>query len=265
MTDAIARNRFLREYQYVRRAEGRGSEDSSYYLALPFKDLSGRNTGMWKMRAKTYRYFERHILKPVERRTGRPLEILDLGAGNCWLSYRLSLRGHHTIAVDIFNDELDGLGAAQHYGATFSTVEADFDDLPLSSASFDMVIYNSSVHYSTNYAYTLLEARRCLRPGGQIVILDSPLYKRKEDGLRMVQERHAFFKQHYGFRSDAIPSIEFLDVPTLRELSATLKLTWHVVVPWYGWRWHTRGLGAWMQNKRPPSRFWILVGTFNQP
>ena len=34
------------------------------------------------------------ILAPFEKRAGRPLDILDFGAGNGWMSYRLSLRGH---------------------------------------------------------------------------------------------------------------------------------------------------------------------------
>jgi hypothetical protein len=38
------------------------------------------------MRGKTYRYFERRILPPIERLAQRPLEILDLGEGNAWMS-----------------------------------------------------------------------------------------------------------------------------------------------------------------------------------
>ena len=34
--------RFMREYEAVRRAEGRGSQSADYYRALPFKDLSRR-------------------------------------------------------------------------------------------------------------------------------------------------------------------------------------------------------------------------------
>ena len=86
MTTPAARQQFLRDYRQIRYAEGRGSDDPGYYRALPFADLSGRNTAMWEMRAKTYRYFERWILASAEKRLGRPLEILDVGAGNAWLS-----------------------------------------------------------------------------------------------------------------------------------------------------------------------------------
>src|SRR5215475_12794278 len=111
-TEAAARNRFLEEYRQIRYAEGRGSDDPEYYRALPFLDISGRNSAMWQMRSATFRYFEKHILSHLESAAARPLEIMDLGAGNSWLSYRLALRRHRVSAIDIFLDSRDGLAAA---------------------------------------------------------------------------------------------------------------------------------------------------------
>lgn len=259
-----ARQQFLEDYRQIRYAEGRGSEDAAYYRALPFEDLSGRSSAMWEMRARTYRYFERRILSPMERAAGRPLHILDLGAGNAWLSYRLRERQHVPYAVDMFLDARDGLAAARHYPHVFATVGAEFDRLPFASGRFDLAIFNSSVHYSTDYTVTLSEARRCLRPDGRLVILDSPVYRRREHGEQMVAERHADFERRYGFRSDALPSIEFLDEPRLRELSRDLAVDWTVYRPWYGWKWHMRPWKAHFKRQRPPSRFWILVGRFRR-
>ncbi|MBV8551209.1 MAG: class I SAM-dependent methyltransferase [Acidobacteriaceae bacterium] len=260
--ESSARQQFLEEYRHIRYAEGRGSDDTAFYRALPYFDLSRRNAAMWAMRARTYRYFERRILRRFEQRTQKPLDILDLGAGNCWMSYRLSLRCHQPVALDIFNDERDGLRAARHYPNTFPLVEAEFDHLPFPDGIFDLAVYNSSLHYSTDYHRTLLEARRCIRPGGALVVLDSPVYKCRQHGERMVEERHADFLKRYGFRSDAVPSIEFLDEPTLRTLSRNLGLNWQIYRPWYGLRWHIRPYKAWLSGNRPPSRFWILVGKF---
>jgi ubiquinone/menaquinone biosynthesis C-methylase UbiE len=256
------RKQFLEEYRQVRYAEGRGSDDPAYYRALPYRDLTLKNTAMWRMRAKTWRYFERIVLPPLERAAQRPLDILDLGAGNGWMSYRLALRNHRPVAVDIFSDPRDGLRAARHYPVPFPLVEAEFDRLPFPASSFDLALYNSSFHYSTGYEITLAEARRCLRPSGTVAILDSPLYRCPEHGKRMAAERHAEFLRRYGFRSDAIPSIEFLDEPALRALAHCLGLRWTVYRPWYGWRWHLRPLRAWLARQRPPSRFRILTGRF---
>lgn len=253
------RRRFLDDYRTIRHAEGRGARDAAYYLALPYEDLSGKSSAQWAIRAATYRYFERRVLHPVERALGRPLDVLDLGAGNGWMSYRLSLRNHRPIAIDIFRDELDGLTATQHYPKRFPVIEAEFDHLPLGDGCADLAVFNSSVHYSTDYRKTLGSALRCLRPDGRLVILDSPVYRRREHGLQMVEERHRFFEKQYGYRSDALPSIEFFDEPMIDELGRELGLRWRIYKPWYGLDWHLRPLKAWWKGKRPPSRFWILV------
>ncbi len=130
---AATRHRFLDDYVKIRHAEGRGSQDAAYYLALPYRDITGRLQDQWTIRAKSYRYLERRVLPPIEKQFGRPLRIADLGAGNCWLSYRLALRGHRPIAIDILGDPLDGLAAGRHYQqhTAFPRVNAEFDDLPL--------------------------------------------------------------------------------------------------------------------------------------
>ena len=126
------------------------------------------------IRAATWRYVESRLLPK------QPLDVLDLGAGNAWLSNRLAQKGHRPVAIEIFTDALDGLAAARHYTMTFPLMEAEFDRLPLAGRQFDWAIFNSSLHYSADYRRTLAEALRCLRPQGQIVVLDSPIYRRRE-------------------------------------------------------------------------------------
>jgi ubiquinone/menaquinone biosynthesis C-methylase UbiE len=261
---ASARRQFLDDYIKIRHAEGRGSQDADYYFALPFRDITGRLQDQWTIRAASFRYLERRILPRIEKQHARPLRIADLGAGNCWLSYRLSLRGHLPVAIDILADPLDGLAAGRHYQerAAFSRVNAEFDDLPLASGSLDLAIYNASIHYSTDYRRTLTEMRRVLRPGGQFVIVDSPVYRRREHGEMMVRERHKQFQSTYGFASDTLPSIEYFDLEMLEELGRDLGVAWTVDRPWYGWQWAIRPWKARWNKRRPPSNFWILTGRF---
>ena len=259
-----ARQRFLDDYLRIRRAEGRGSDDPAYYLALPYQDLSGKLAAQWAMRGRTYRYFERRILPVIEREAGHKLDVLDLGAGTGWLSYRLALRGHRPVAVDILTDSRDGLGAARHYfdklDRTFPTIDAEFDDLPMPAARFDVAIYNASLHYSCNYSRTLAEARRCLRPGGRVIVLDSPVYALREHGEMMRRERRQQFLAQYGTESDHIRSIEYLDLATIESLTREVGIDWRIYKPWYGFAWHTRPIRARFKGARPPSRFWILEG-----
>jgi SAM-dependent methyltransferase len=261
--EAAKFERFVAEYELVRAAESRGSTDPAYYLALPFQDLTGKLSSQWKIRAVTFRYIERHILEPLAARRGRPLRILDLGAGNGWLSYRLSLLGHQPVAVDILVNEHDGLGAAMHYAnhlpSMFPRVQASLDRLPFQNAAFDLAIFNASFHYSTHYATTLAEALRCTRKDGRVVIADTPWYRHEASGLRMVEEKRAYFKTTYGFASDSLPSQEFLTPQRLDDLASALKLEWSVLKPFYGVDWALRPLRAKLARRRPPSRFHIFV------
>lgn len=256
------RLQFLKDYSRIRRAEGRGSDDPAYYRALPYRDINARNSKQWSIRAKTWDFFERFILSKIEKEAARPLNILDLGAGNGWMSYRLTLRDHKPVALDIFSDYCDGLRSARHYPKPFPCIEAEFDALPFGDASFDLAIYNSSIHYSTDYRRTLAEARRCLRQSGRVVIMDSPVYRLPEHGEQMRTERHEVFARQYGFRSDAVPSIEYFDEAMLASLARDLNVEWSRSRPWYGLAWAMRPWKARLAAKRPPSEFLILTGRF---
>jgi SAM-dependent methyltransferase len=251
--------RFLMEYQFVRAAEGRGSPDAAFYLALPYKDLTGRNPRQWAIRSRTFRYIAHKILPELQSRTTAPLDLLDLGAGNGWLSYRLARRRNFPVAVDISVNNRDGLGAAAHYlrelPSLFPRFQAELDNVPFADAQFDAAIFNASFHYSENYSKTLREAIRCLRPGGTIIIADSPSYRTEESGHRMLQERRASFMKEFGFSSDGLKSLEYLTGERLAALSERLDLSWQIHQPRYGLRWALRPWLAKMKKNREPSQF----------
>lgn len=249
--------KFLAEYQAVRQAEGRGSSDPAYYRGLPF---SGPAQAGWPVRAASYRALLQHVVLPLERRLGRPLRALDLGAGNGWLSYRLAQRGHRAAAVDLLDGARDGLGAHVHYDAPFLPIQAEFDCLPFADAQADLLVFNASFHYSTDYARTLREALRVLSPGGLLVVLDTPLYRDAASGRQMVQERQQRFRRLYGFPSDALPSENFLTFERLEALAGETGLRWQAIAPSYGLRWALRPLKARLRGRREPARFLLLVG-----
>ncbi|HEY3839628.1 MAG TPA: class I SAM-dependent methyltransferase, partial [Bryobacteraceae bacterium] len=128
-----------------------------------------------------------------------------------------------------------------------------------------LVIFNASLHYSADYHRSLAAARRCLRPGGRILVLDSPLYKLPEHGEQMRAEKHAQFEAQYGTRSDSLPAREYLHQMELADLSRDLRLRWTIHQPWYGWKWHLRPFRARLKGQRPPSRFCILVAEPQNP
>jgi SAM-dependent methyltransferase len=252
---------FVADYEFIRAAERRGSTQPEYYRSLPFKDISGGNSGQWRIRARSFRTIQQRILAPLAELKKRPLRILDLGAGNGWMSYRLALEGHLPIAVDLLTNDRDGLGAAVHYKTAVDTlfprVQAELDRLPFPSSVFDIVIFNASFHYSVNYERTFAEAVRCTSSGGRVVIADTPWYAEEESGRRMVQEKHARFVETYGVASDSIASLEYLTPAHLQRLENTFDLEWSYISPFYGIRWALRPFRAKLAGRRPPSQFHI--------
>jgi len=252
---------FVRDYESVRANEGRGSASADYYLALPFKDLTGRNAWQWQIRARTFRFMEKHLFPKIEKSHPGGCDILDIGAGNGWLSYRLAKRGHRPVAVDLLANDTDGLGAARHYFDAvrpFLRFRAEMDSLPFMPAQFDVVIFNASLHYSVDYRRTLQEALRCLRQGGHMIVADSPFYWNEESGQKMLQEKRAAFDRKYGFRSDSIQSLEYLTPLILDCLALQLTLKWSIYKPWYGVNWALRPTKARVMRRREPSKFYVL-------
>lgn len=251
---------FIEQYETVRRDEGWGLDTAAYYRALPFNDLSGKHDGIWRIRAKSYSVLLSDVIDPLTAEQGRPLQVLDLGAGNGWLSYQLARQGHHLTAVDLLTNTVDGLGAHIHYDATFVPVQAEFDRLPVDAGQADVVIYNGALHYSTGYQETLLEGLRVLQPDGRLVVMDSPIYRDLASGKAMVQERQDRFSSRYNFSEPPLPSENFLTFDQLEALSTQLGLQWAYLKPDYGLRWSVRHRLAWLRRQREPATFLVIVG-----
>lgn len=253
---------FMIEYEAIRLREGRGTTGARFYLELPYRDVTGRNSWQWKIRSRSFRFFYQRILPWLEYRYKGGLDVLDVGAGNCWLSYRLALRGHRPVAVDLLANNLDGLGAAHHYFGfltrPFDLFQAEMDLLPFDGGQFDVAVFNASFHYSENYVQTLQEALRCLRRPGHVLIIDSPFYQNEESGKRMLEEKRISFQSEYGFRSDSVRSREFLTPDALVEMANACGIEWKQLKPWHGVGWALRPLKARLLRRREPSEFFIL-------
>lgn len=251
--------RFVEDYERIRAAEGRFSQEDEFYLCLPYKDVSGKNSKQWRIRAHSYDHLMKRVLKQNPRLEGG--RILDLGAGNCWMSYRLALARYRPLAVDLLINDHDGLGAAEHFRshlpAMFPRFQAELARLPFQDEQFDAVVFNASFHYAEDYVATLREALRCVKGGGMVIIIDTPLYSRDESGRKMVLERRTSFLQRYGTASDTIKSLEYLTRDRLRGLEEQLGIQWTIHFPHYGFRWAMRPLAARLLNRREPSRFRI--------
>lgn len=253
--------RFLEDYKRLRSDEGWGSEDPEYYRGLPYEDLSGRHPEVWRIRAASFEVLRQRVLSETCA-LGQGARIADLGAGNCWLSWRLSVAGHRVVAVDVSGDARDGLGAGHQYGGSpdFLRLQAGFDEVPLADSSIDLAIFNGSLHYSNDYLRTLSEASRMIRPDGCIVIMDTPMYRWRASGERMLEERRQIWRDGYGPDFAAELTEGFLTRSRLHELGAALGWSWRIHRLPLGLRWRCKPLVEVLRGRREPARFPLLVG-----
>jgi SAM-dependent methyltransferase len=252
---------FRTEYGAHRAAEGRANSRAEL-LALPYL-TSGPVARQWAVRARSFDTFVSQVLGPLVAERAQPLEVLDLGAGNGWLCYRAAVAGHRAVALDLRSDKVDGLGAAGPLlealpSGRLQRVVASFEALPLDAARFDVVVFNAALHYALDLSVALRESRRVVRPGGRLVILDSPFYSAAADGEAMVSEKHREASARFGERAEALlslPFIEFLTPERLERASAGLGLAWRRHRVRYPLWYEARPLLAWLRGRRRPSRF----------
>jgi SAM-dependent methyltransferase len=178
------------------------------------------------------------------------------------------MEGHAALALDVRDDDVDGLGAARGYleaaPGLFHRAAASFEALPLRAGAFDVAVFNASLHYATDLPRVIAEAARVVRPGGTLAILDSPFYASDAAGAAMVAEKRAHAASRFGGRASALlglPFIEYLTRGRLAEASAGTGLRWRrrrVLYPaWY----ELRPLAARLKRQRIPSRFDLWTAT----
>lgn len=254
--------RFRLAYGAHRAREGRALSVEAL-LQLPDLD-DGPLAAQWRIRRCTFRCFVVRVLRPLVRARAPepPLTVLDLGAGNGWLCYRVARWGVCPVAVDLRTDGIDGLAAAAAYAPhlprLFPRVAAGFEALPLAAQSADLAVFNASLHYALDLGRVLAETVRVLTPEGRIAVLDSPFYETAEAGDAMVQEKHANRHRLFGDLAEdltALPFIEYLTRSRLMEASKGLGLVWRRHRPRYPLAYRLRPWVARLRGHRPPSRF----------
>jgi SAM-dependent methyltransferase len=218
---AAAAAPFERQYRVVREREGYRQNTADYYRKLPSVPADDPHAAEWRIRRESFAHLQRHAMPGVWQ---GPIRILDLGAGNGWLSHRLASDGHFVVAVDRLDDEADGLGACRHYGTPFVAVQADFDRLPFEPSQFDLVVFDGALHYAADPASSLAEAARMLASGGSLVVMDSPMFADEQDGRAMVADQLRHFQLAHGIPSVVQSGQGFLTFVGLGEAAARLGL-----------------------------------------
>lgn len=102
------------------------------------------------------------------------MTLVDLGAGDGYLSRAVSKHVGKVIAVDISGKMLKELErkAAKDGLSNIRTIESDVCDMPVEDESVDLVCANMFLHHMEEPVLALKEMYRILKPGGIVFLAD---------------------------------------------------------------------------------------------
>jgi SAM-dependent methyltransferase len=247
---------FLQQYCMVRDRDGHRREwQAEHYRTLPSVDRNHPHATEWLIRRETFH----HLLHFVLASSSQPMHILDVGAGTGWLSHRLASLGQRVVAVDVLDDEADGLGACRASTVPFVVVQADFDALPFVPRQFDLVVFNGSLHYAPDPAATLSRARRMLSDEGVLVVMDSPMFRCDRDGDAMIGETDERFRVELGIADVVRPGAGYLTFTSLAAITESLNLQPRFVPTRGPLPWRLRRRLARLRLRRAPAAFGLWM------
>jgi ArsR family transcriptional regulator len=128
--------------------------------------------------------------------------IADLGAGEGAFALLLAQRAKKVIAVDTSAKmiEVAREQALRHGIHNLEYRLGDMEEVPIRSASVDLVFFSQSLHHALHPDRALGQAHRILAPAGRIVILD--LVKH-----RFEEARELYADQWLGFTESELESL----------------------------------------------------------
>ena len=166
---------FEEEYYNLRCDEKRILSDAEV-RRLPLRKKGEHHYDEWLLRAKSARRVKQYL----QEVKGEDHVVMDLGCGNGWFSNLLAsgLRAI-VIGMDINTKELKQARRVFHNDKVIFFYSDIFSD-DFKGRSFDFIFLNAACQYFSKVKTLIARCLQLLKIGGEIHILDSPLYSRSE-------------------------------------------------------------------------------------
>ncbi len=145
------------------------------------------------------------------------LYALDAGCGTGFLSLELATRGHRVTGIDFAPAMLaEARRKAAERGASIRFHEADAEQLPFASGSFDVVVSRHVLWTLPHPEAAIDEWMRVLRPGGRLAVIDGQF----DPGFLTHQRENARTSTEYAAIGEQLP---FLGGRPREEIEALLS------------------------------------------
>ena len=178
---------FEKKYIVIRSLENRLCTDEQL-IKLPDMPAEHPHYREWQTR-------KRSAFRLVRYLAGRKksLEILEVGCGNGWLTHLLAeLPGTKVTGVDINFTELQQAARVFSNDPNLRFIHGDIRSGILEDRWFDCIVFAATIEYFPSLKKILHFCLSCLKPGGEIHVIDSPFY-RSEQLERAKRQSQAYF------------------------------------------------------------------------
>jgi len=103
-----------------------------------------------------------------------PMVIADLGAGEGTISQLMAQRAKKVIAIDNSEKMVEfGAELARRHGiGNMEYRLGELEDVPIRAGTVDLAFLSQALHHARHPQRAVAEARRILKPGGRIAVLD---------------------------------------------------------------------------------------------
>jgi SAM-dependent methyltransferase len=167
----LSNDEFERLYLAVRDKEQRVYTDTQLKL-LPRIDPGHLHAGEWQVRERSANRLMTYLGKKR-----KPLNILEIGCGNGWLSAKLAgLKNTRVTGLDINGVEINQAKRV-FTRPNLEFIACSFSPEMFTRAKFDVIVFAASFQYFSDPVVIISEAFKALNADGEIHLTDTHFYK----------------------------------------------------------------------------------------
>ena len=164
---------FQKLYMQLRKKEKRVYTDEEVW-SLPQVAATHLHFKEWLLRKKSCD----RLIKHLDQKS-KPLDILEIGCGNGWLSAQLAKNtSGQVMGMDINKVELTQATRVFSDISNLKFISCDIRSALPEHNSFDIIVFAASLQYFSSLNEIMQSAFQCLRTGGEVHILDTIFYKK---------------------------------------------------------------------------------------
>src|ERR1700674_2532824 len=147
-------DKFEEMYISLRKKEGRCYTDKEL-VELPDISASHLHYKEWQVRRRSCRRLIEYLSD-----MNKPLNILEVGCGNGWLSHRLSgIHGSRVFATDVCSTEINQAARIFKEIKNLKFIQGNWKHVRLDQSEFDIIIFAASVQYFSSLTDLGTEAK----------------------------------------------------------------------------------------------------------